>query len=113
MLSIPIAILLYLIFFPTSQPELPEDFFEDDEAEVGKSRWVWYAGLVTIIILVLCIGGAAGPLGVTCLSIEELLGPGEAAAAGMVGGSVLAVGSVMVAAAGLVYYAIWLRSSRS
>lgn len=108
-LSIPIALFLYLILSPTSKPELPEDFFEDDEAEVGNSRWVWYAGLFTVLILVLCIGGAAGPLGVTCLSTEELLSPGEAAAAGMVGGLVLVVGSVTVAAVGLVCCAIWLR----
>ncbi|KIK00601.1 hypothetical protein K443DRAFT_599845 [Laccaria amethystina LaAM-08-1] len=113
-LSIPIALLLYLILLPTSKPDLPEDFFEDDEVEVGKSRWVWYAGLVTVIILVLCIGGAAGPLGVTCLSIEELLSLGEAAAAGIVGGLVLAVGSATVAAVGLACFAIWLRrNSRS
>ena len=123
-LSIPIALILYLLFLPTSKPELPEDFFEDDEAEVGRSRWVWYAGIATVLILVLCIGGAAGPLGVTCLSSEDMLSlgdsegmlsPGEAAAAGMVGGLVVAVGSVTVAAVGLVCYAIWLRrtSSRS
>lgn len=120
-LSIPLALLLYLLLSPTSKPnELPEDFFEDDDDEggVGTSRWAWYAGLGTVFVLVLCIGGAAGPLGVTCLSKnegEELLSPGEAAAAGMVGGLVLAFGSVTVAAVGLVCCAIWLRrtSTRS
>ncbi|TFK35807.1 hypothetical protein BDQ12DRAFT_725595 [Crucibulum laeve] len=71
-LSLPLALLIYLIAFPTKQQSSsPEDFFEDDESLSSKNPLFRYSGYAVCLVLVVCIGGAAGPLGVTCIGGAE------------------------------------------
>lgn len=99
-LALPLALLLYLLLFPNKSEDAPEDFFEDDGSSVmGIGQWLRLAGYVTSVFFFFIIGGLAGPLGVTCLpnnaqttfvGEQKLLSSGAAAAAGFVGGAVLA-----------------------
>ncbi|RDB22376.1 hypothetical protein Hypma_010489 [Hypsizygus marmoreus] len=119
-LTLPLALLLFILLAPpppaASSPtrEAHEDFFDDDdESRVGVvQRAGSYATNIICAGLALGVGGAAGPLGVTCLGSGEhgtpvgadgrvaMLTPGKAAEAGIVGGVVMLGGFIGVAALG-------------
>jgi hypothetical protein len=118
-LSLPLALLLYLLF-PMKQPPAPEDFFEDDNSSIlGQRRWLRYLAYIVSALLVLCVGGIAGPLGVTCLSggaldmfigDKKMLSTGAAASAGFLGGVLLAFGSLALCILGIVVWSFWMRN---
>jgi len=118
-LSLPIALLLYLLLYPTRPDTAPEDFFEDDSSSViNQARWIRYTGYTVAALLAICIGGIAGPLGVTCLSSgaadsfvgnKRLLSTGAAASAGFVGGVLLFVGCLSIGVIVLLVWSLWLR----
>jgi hypothetical protein len=125
-LALPLLLVLYLLgFFPSSVSGVPdasstpqkhhagEDFFEDSDTDSMKwtsARLARYASIALVSLLVLSIGGMTGPLGATALSsssgdpvrdamlrqVEVFLTPGPAAVAGMVGGCIVAGGSLVM-----------------
>lgn len=113
-LALPIALLLYILLLPSKPANAPEDFFDDDTSSMlGQAKWLRYLSYLVCPILVLGIGGFAGPLGVTCLSsgtlnmfvgTKKMLSTGAAAAAGFVGGVLMAGGVFTV---GIIAMAIW------
>ena len=116
-LALPLALLLYII---ARQPraDAPEDFFEDDASGVhGVARWLPWVGVAGTAAFLFAIGGVAGPLGVACLQgsvqgsgdTRRLLSASAAAAAGFVGGAVLASVAIVV---GMLVTLLWLRSRR-
>ncbi|CAA7269401.1 unnamed protein product [Cyclocybe aegerita] len=122
-LSLPLALLLYLLLFPSKPPTAPEDFFEDDDSSMlGGSRWARYSGYAVCVFVVLCVGGVAGPLGVTCLSngetdgfvsAKKMLSTGAAASAGFVGGAVLSFAMVLLGVIGLGLWMARMKRARS
>ena len=121
-LSLPIALLLYLLIFPGRQPSVPEDFFEDDDTVTTPSaRWTMYAGYLICVFFFFGIGGVAGPLGVICLSsgtshafvvLKKMLSPAAAAAAGFVGGVVLSFGILLLGLLIVSLWSFWMRRHR-
>ncbi|KAJ7043231.1 hypothetical protein C8F04DRAFT_1074151 [Mycena alexandri] len=95
-LALPLAVLLYLLLFPTKPPD-PEDFFDDDEGAVGEVLVV-YGTYALCGALALTIGAIAGALGTVCLPASLMLTAAEAAAAGIVGGAILCSGLGLAAA---------------
>ncbi|KAL0066931.1 hypothetical protein AAF712_005920 [Marasmius tenuissimus] len=107
-LALPLTIVLYLLLFPSessdSDASSPLDFFEDDESQHNplssilstftqiRTRWRSALGYVAQALIIVFVGTAAGPLGVTCLadrSEGRFLSAGQSAAAGAIGGLVL------------------------
>ncbi|KAF8953690.1 hypothetical protein BDZ97DRAFT_591177 [Flammula alnicola] len=121
-LSLPLALLLYLLLFPNKPSAAPEDFFEDDTSSiVGQEKWLLYAGYTVCAFLLLCIGGIAGPLGVTCLSNgtlamfvgnKRMLSASAAAAAGFVGGAIVAFGTLAISVLVTVGWTFWMRQQK-
>ncbi|KAJ7771748.1 hypothetical protein B0H16DRAFT_1514591 [Mycena metata] len=101
-LALPLAVLLYLLLFPTKPPD-PEDFFDDDEGAVGQVLVV-YGTYALCGALALTIGAIAAALGTVCLPASLMLTAAEAATAGVVGGAILCSGLGL--AAGLAYF-LW------
>ncbi|PPQ78164.1 hypothetical protein CVT25_015498 [Psilocybe cyanescens] len=118
-LSLPIALLLYILVFPTRPPNAPEDFFDDDNSSMfSQAKWIRRLGYVVSGLLILCVGGLAGPLGVTCLSSgtlnafvgnKKLLSTGAAAAAGFLGGVLLAFGFLTLCIITMTVWTLWIR----
>lgn len=115
-LALPLALLLYVLARPPA--DAPEDFFEDDASSArGVARWLPWVGVAGAVAFLFAIGGVAGPLGVACLQgsvqgpggARRLLSARAAAAAGFVGGAVLASGAIVV---GALVTLLWLRSRR-
>jgi len=94
-LALPLAVLLYLLLFPTKPPD-PEDFFEDEE-DTGELLWT-YGAYALCATLVLSLGAISGALGTVCLPSSIMLSASEAAAAGIVGATILCGGLAVVAA---------------
>ncbi|KAF8152255.1 hypothetical protein B0H34DRAFT_110986 [Crassisporium funariophilum] len=121
-LSLPFALLLYILLFPNKPPSAPEDFFEDDNSSItGTDRWMRYAGYIVGAFLVLGIGGMAGPLGVTCLSsgtsgefaaARRMLTTGAATSAGFLGGVVVSFATLAFCMLALVIWSIWVRRNQ-
>ncbi|KAK1216455.1 hypothetical protein PQX77_020924 [Marasmius sp. AFHP31] len=107
-LALPLTIVLYLLLFPSDESDSdassPLDFFEDDESQHNpfssmlsafsqiRTRWRSALGYVAQALIIVFVGTAAGPLGVTCLadgSEGQFLSAGQSAAAGAIGGLVL------------------------
>ncbi|KAG6908570.1 hypothetical protein DXG01_004128 [Tephrocybe rancida] len=100
LLSLPIFLMFFALIHasmrtpaPTQDPQ--DDFFEDDDNSshtgVGP-RIVTFATYFLCGALLLCIGALSAPLGVACLpggGPPNMLSPGNAAEAGIVGGAVL------------------------
>ncbi|PPR05514.1 hypothetical protein CVT26_008998 [Gymnopilus dilepis] len=125
-LSLPLAALLYLFFFPsrsTSTPAGGEDFFEDDSSSIlVRATWLRYTGYIVCTILFVCVGGAAGPLGVTCLSSgslasfvgdKKMLSTSAAAAAGLVGGVLVALAVLAICVVLIGAWTLWIRQRDS
>ncbi|KAF4623534.1 hypothetical protein D9613_001753 [Agrocybe pediades] len=118
-LALPIALLLYILLFPSHPSTAPEDFFEDDSSSVmNQARWIRYTGYGVAALLATCIGGIAGPLGVTCLSgnatdsfvgNKKLLSTGAAASAGFIGGVLLFLGGAAFASISILLWSLWMR----
>ncbi|KAJ6500460.1 hypothetical protein C8R45DRAFT_977768 [Mycena sanguinolenta] len=108
-LALPLAVLGYLLLFPTKPPD-PDDFFDDDDEGEG----VWdavgvYATYAFCAVLVLTLGAISGALGIVCLP-SSLLSAAEAAAAGIVGAVVLLSALTLVAGCGfLLWCLLWRR----
>jgi len=85
-LALPLAVLLYLLLFPTKPPD-PEDFFDDDE-DTGETltRYGTYAACA---VLLLVLGAISGALGTVCLPDDLMLSAAEAAEAGVLGGAII------------------------
>ncbi|KAJ7074226.1 hypothetical protein C8F01DRAFT_1099703 [Mycena amicta] len=98
-LSLPLALLLYLLLFPTKTPA-PEDFFEDEEDM--REPWLTYATYAFLAILTLTLGAISGALGAVCLSLP--LSPAEAAETGIVGGVITDAGLGLLA---FTVFAMW------
>ncbi|KAJ7445744.1 hypothetical protein B0H11DRAFT_399030 [Mycena galericulata] len=92
-LALPLAVLLYLLLFPTRPPD-PEDFFDDDE-DTGEI--MTYGSYAVCAVLLLTLGTITGALGTVCLPADNLLSAAQAAEAGIVGGVVLCGAAAMVA----------------
>ncbi|KAH9483837.1 hypothetical protein JR316_0003315 [Psilocybe cubensis] len=118
-LSLPIALLLYILVIPSRPTTAPEDFFDDDNSStLRQARYIRRLGYVVSALLVLCIGGLAGPLGVTCLSNgtldsfvgnKKLLSTGAAAAAGFLGGVIITFGALTLCIIGMATWTISMR----
>ncbi|KAF8907084.1 hypothetical protein CPB84DRAFT_1769457 [Gymnopilus junonius] len=118
-LALPIAFLLYLFLLSARPSSAPEDFFDDDNSSIlARAAWVRYTGYIVSAVLFICIGGAAGPLGVTCLSSGDLdafvahkrmLSADAAAAAGLIGGVLVALGILAMCVVGAGVWTIWIR----
>ncbi|KAF9267049.1 hypothetical protein L218DRAFT_955524 [Marasmius fiardii PR-910] len=119
-LALPLTIILYLVFFPSSTPPTdsnPLDFFDDDESRHERlgpllfsfcqSQTLLWRFVLQGLIMVF-IGAAAGPLGVTVLSDaaepQQYLTPGQAAKAGVVGGLILSPAIVGLSVVGLLVW---------
>ncbi|KAJ6488625.1 hypothetical protein C8R47DRAFT_1126326 [Mycena vitilis] len=100
-LSLPLAVLLYLLLFPTQQPN-PEDFFEDEE-ETGES-FQTYGAYALCAALLIALGAICGALGTVCLPESIMLSAAEAASAGIVGAAITLGGVAMLA---MVAFAVW------
>jgi len=101
-LTVPLALLLYVLPFPSQSEPDPEDFFDDNDGNGGiYDLWLtWNGAYVLCALICLCLGGAAGPLGVECLSDGiDLLSSDDAAKAGLVGGVVICTGLSLLALA--------------
>ncbi|KAJ7756869.1 hypothetical protein DFH07DRAFT_959005 [Mycena maculata] len=100
-LALPLAVLLYLLLFPTKPPN-PEDFFDDDE---DTGELLTYGTYVACAALALTLGAISGALGTVCLPASSMISAGQAAAAGIVGGAVLWGGLAIVAG---MSFLVWL-----
>jgi hypothetical protein len=100
-LALPLAVLLYLLLFPTKPPD-PDDFFDDDE---DSTQWATYGTYAVCAALILTLGSISGALGTVCLSPSLMLTAAEAAAAGIVGAIIICAGLACVA---LFACLIWL-----
>jgi hypothetical protein len=123
-LSLPLALLLFILLSPNTPPSNSrDDFFEDDDSiRDMQARWLRYTGYAVCVIFALAIGGVAGPLGVTCLSSgtldafvdnKKMLSTGAAAAAGFLGGVVLSFGTLVTAVAVFFSWTFWMRRTKS
>ncbi|PPR06595.1 hypothetical protein CVT24_001776 [Panaeolus cyanescens] len=121
-LSIPLVLLFYIFLYPNKPTTAPEDFFEDDTSSVvANTRIMRYIGYLAAVLFAFCIGGIAGPLGVTCLSNgsealiaqRRMLSPSAAAAAGFIGGLIVAFGLLAMSIIGIVCWTIYLRHNSS
>jgi len=101
-LALPLAVLLYLLLFPTKPPD-PEDFFDDDEEDTGETL-LTYAIYAVCALLALGLGAIAGALGTVCLPESIMLSAAEAATAGIVGGGIICGGLVAMAIATFVFW---------
>lgn len=114
-LSLPIALILYLLISPSRQSSVPPDFFEDDDsATTGSTRWMMYIGYLASSVFLVGIGAIAGPLGVACLSssisdAKKILSTGAAAAAGSLGGAVLSIGILLLGVLSTLVWRFWMR----
>ncbi|KAJ7929269.1 hypothetical protein B0H13DRAFT_943184 [Mycena leptocephala] len=106
-LSLPLAVLLYLLLFPTKPPD-PEDFFEDEEDT--RELWWMYSTYAVCGALVLCIGVISAALGTVCLPSRNMLSSAEAAAAGIVGAAIVCGGLAVLA---LFAFLVWWDFFRS
>jgi len=94
-LAIPVALLLYVLL--STGQTTAEDFFEDESQHfdlgLGEKNIRRFVGFFVLAVMVMCMGGMAAPLGVTCLVQVNLkrkvLTASKAAMSGMVGGVVL------------------------
>ncbi|KAK7023916.1 hypothetical protein R3P38DRAFT_2954897 [Favolaschia claudopus] len=102
-LAVPLALFLYILLFPTKPPD-PEDFFDDDEDTVWPLV-LNYGTYAICAILTLLLGSISGALGTVCLPSNIMLSAAEAAAAGIVGASIICGGLAMVA---VFAFVIWL-----
>ncbi|KAF5378202.1 hypothetical protein D9615_007532 [Tricholomella constricta] len=95
-----------------------EDFFDDDDDDddsrtASTRRAASLVSYAACAFLLLGVGAAAGPLGVTCLATEgmgmgmEMLAPGRAAEAGGVGALLLWAGVLSVLALGVGGWVAW------
>jgi len=100
-LALPLAVLLYLLFFPTKAPD-PDDFFEDDD-ELGEPMSV-YVSYGLSAVLALTLGAVSGALGTVCLPDDLMLSSGQAAEAGILGGAIVDAGLATVA---FTAFAVW------
>ncbi|KAJ7632214.1 hypothetical protein FB45DRAFT_911826 [Roridomyces roridus] len=105
-ISLPLALLLYLLLFPTKTPD-PDDFFDDEEEDPGS--WVLYATYTLCGALLLTLGTISVALGTVCLSDSNMLSTSRAAEAGIVGGVVLCGGLAILAGFCTLTYWFWLR----
>ena len=123
-LSLPLALLLFILLSPNAPPSNSrDDFFEDDDSTMDiQSRLLRYTGYAVCVIFSFAIGGVAGPLGVTCLSSgtldafvdnKKMLSTGAAAAAGFLGGVILSFGTLAVVVATFFSWTFWMRHTRS
>jgi len=90
---------------------------------MGKqARWLRFTGYTVCVILVVTIGGVAGPLGATCLSngrlhifVEDkkMLSAGAAAAAGFLGAAIMSLGTFAIGVAGFLFCTFWIRQGKS
>ncbi|KAG6901127.1 hypothetical protein C0995_000298 [Termitomyces sp. Mi166 len=115
-LSLPLFLVLYVVL-PFRHPTRPtrsrtprDDFFEDDDESAGRG------------VLARAVGAAAAALGVTCLeggsmgpegsgereTKREMLTPGRAAEAGIVGGAVLLGAVLVLALMGVLGWWLWV-----
>jgi hypothetical protein len=122
-LSLPLALLLFILLSPNAPPSTPrDDFFEDDDSiKDMQARWLQYTGYAVCVIFAFAVGGVAGPLGVTCLSSgtldafvdnKKMLSPGAAAAAGFLGGVVLSFGTLVTLVAVFFSWTFWMRRTK-
>lgn len=111
-LTLPLALLLYLLLFPTKSEPDPEDFFDDEDGD-GGIRGLWqtsYGAYVVCALIALCLGGAAGALGTECLPEGDgMLSSSDAAKAGLVGGVVLCASMALLVFASV---AVWTRTRK-
>lgn len=101
-LSVPMALLLYIFLFPEKRPD-PEDFFEDDESQMTRARVQRYtkvSAYTACAFIGVFFGAIAGPLGVVCLGGSRL-SPAQAAASGAIGGVVICGGAALLGAFGI------------
>ena len=123
-LSLPLALLLFILLSPNAPPSNSrDDFFEDDDSTMDmQSRLLRYTGYTVSVIFAFAIGGIAGPLGVTCLSSgtldafvhnKKMLSTGAAAAAGFLGGVVLSFGTLAILVAMFFSWTFWMRHTQS
>jgi len=119
-LSLPLALLLYLFIFVTKSPAVPEDFFEDDD-DLDSSHWIMYLSYLAYLFFFIGIGGVAGPLGVACLTsgasrefvvAKKMLSTGAATAAGFLGGIVLSVGILLSGVLTTLVWLFWMKRNR-
>ncbi|KAJ7090249.1 hypothetical protein B0H15DRAFT_254939 [Mycena belliarum] len=100
-LTLPLAVLLYILLFPTKPPE-PEDFFDDDD-DGGEQPWT-YVAYAACAVLLLVLGAIAGALGTVCLPESIRLSAAQAARAGIVGGAIICAGFALLAALVFVFW---------
>ncbi|KAF9058109.1 hypothetical protein BJ165DRAFT_1398252 [Panaeolus papilionaceus] len=121
-LSLPLALVFYIFLYPNKPTTAPEDFFEDDTSSIiSTTRIMRYIGYSLLVLCGFGIGCFAGPLGVTCLSNGSeafvaqgrMLPPSGAAAAGLVGGIMIAFGLLALSVIGIVSWTIYLRHNSS
>ncbi|KIM44333.1 hypothetical protein M413DRAFT_379401 [Hebeloma cylindrosporum] len=123
-LSLPLALLLFILLSPNPPPSNSrDDFFEDDDSTTDmQARWIRYTGYTVFVLFVFAIGGVAGPLGVTCLSSgtldafvdnKRMLSTGAAAAAGFLGGVILSFGTLAITVALFFAWTFWMRYANS
>ncbi|KAJ7702352.1 hypothetical protein B0H17DRAFT_1043859 [Mycena rosella] len=109
-LSLPLAVLLYLLLFPTKPPD-PEDFFDDEED--GGGLLSTYGAYAVCSVLLLVLGAISGALGTVCLPANNL-SAAEAAEAGIVGGTIICGALAVVASAAFIFWGrYWRPKSRT
>ncbi|KAF9000203.1 hypothetical protein BDQ17DRAFT_1359801 [Cyathus striatus] len=107
-LSLPLALLLYLLLYPAPRQVAPADFFEDDDESLfTRIPAIKYTVYSVCFVIALFMGAIAGPLGVTCVAGSEggALSPRNAAVAGLVGGVIICGGVCVIAGLGV---GVWL-----
>lgn len=122
-LSLPLALLLFILLSPNTPSNSQDDFFEDDDSTKDmQARWLQYTGYAVCVIFALAIGGVAGPLGVTCLSSgtldafvddKKMLSTGAAAAGGFLGGVVMSFGTLVTVVVVFFSWTFWMRRTKS